>query len=76
MNRAYPIQKVSSGLLSKATHALGLESRVPRNDEVYPISVWEDVIESLGRRNNCPATAIAHAKTQYTYYMLYFGTGF
>jgi hypothetical protein len=75
MNTAYPVQKVSSGLLSKASHALGLESAVPGYDKVYPVSIWEEVIDSLGRNSNCPAAAIAHAKAQYIYYMLYFGSG-
>jgi signal recognition particle subunit SEC65 len=76
MNRTYVLQKVSTGLLSKAAHALGIESAVPRNDKVYPVSTWEEVIEALGKRSNCPAAAIARAKAQYVYYMLYFGSGF
>ena len=68
---AYAMNEVSPGLLSKATHALGLERTVPSNDKVYPVNTWEEVIEAIGRKAKCPAAAIERAKSQYTYYMLY-----
>jgi hypothetical protein len=68
---AYGINEVSPDLLSKVTHALGLEDLVPRNDRVYPINVWEALIESVGRARNCSAGIIERAKSRYTYYMLY-----
>jgi hypothetical protein len=64
-------KKVSPALLSKATHALGLEQAVPRNGGVCPVQVWEELVEHMGRAANCPARIIGQAKTRYTYYMLY-----
>lgn len=63
--------EVSPGLLSKAAHALGIEDTVPSNDRVYPVSIWDAVVESVGRRRKCPKQIIERAKSQYTYYMLY-----
>jgi hypothetical protein len=72
MSAAYPKTKsMSPALLSKATHALGLEQTVPRNGTVCPVQVWEDLVERMGRAANCPARIIAQAKARYTYYMLY-----
>lgn len=67
----YSGSEVSQGLLSKATHALGLEETVPCNDKVYSVKVWEAVIESIGRTRNCTKQMIDRAKSRYTYYMLY-----
>lgn len=67
----HTINEVSPSLLSKASHALGLEDIVPINDKVYPLSTWEQVIEAIGQAANCPVTIIERAKSRYTYYMLY-----
>lgn len=63
--------EISSGLLSKASHALGLEAAVPQNGQVYPVNTWEEVIEAIGRARRCSKQAIEQAKSRYTYYMLY-----
>ena len=64
-------REVSPGLLSKAAHALGLDQSVPMNDQVYPISTWESIVETIGKSRRCSKAAIEAAKARYTYYMLY-----
>ena len=65
------MNEVSPGLTSRVSHALGLDPTVPRNDKVYSVRDWEEVIEVLGSASNCPRQVMEQAKARYTYYMLY-----